>query len=45
MYDREHQDNALNTHRGGGKIWRATVWEIHPVTAMRVLPVPPVPLP
>jgi len=38
MFDVEHKPNAKNTASGGAHIWRATVWEIHPVTAMEVLP-------
>jgi hypothetical protein len=41
LYDREHEANAVNTHRGAGKVWRATVWEVHPISALRVLPAPP----
>ena len=33
-----HRGQAQNTHPGGLKNWRATVWEIHPITAIQVLP-------
>jgi hypothetical protein len=38
LYDAEHAPNAANTHEGKAHIWRATVWEIHPITAIEVLP-------
>jgi hypothetical protein len=41
LYDEEHQANAANTHRGNAKIWRATAWEVHPITSLRVLERPP----
>ena len=41
LYDAEHEANAINTHRGRANVWRATVWEVHPITAMRVLDRPP----
>ena len=41
LYDEEHEANAQHTHRGRANVWRATVWEVHPITAMRVLERPP----
>lgn len=38
LFDLEHTGNATNTNPGGGNIWRATVWEVHPITAIEVLP-------
>jgi hypothetical protein len=40
LYDEEHTNAAVNS---GGKshIWRATVWELHPVTKIEVLPAKP----
>jgi hypothetical protein len=40
FYDAEHTNAAANS---GGKshIWRATVWELHPVTKIDVLPAKP----
>lgn len=35
--DLEHQAQAENTNPGSAKDWRATVWEIHPVTGIQVL--------
>ena len=40
LYDQEHEAGAANTHRGNTRIWRATVWEVHPITSMRVVPAP-----
>src|SRR6185437_10776963 len=36
--DLEHKAEAENTHPGGKKNWRASVWEIHPITGITVLP-------
>ena len=36
--DLEHKAEAENSNPGGAKNWRATVWEIHPITAIQVLP-------
>lgn len=36
--DLEHETEAENTNPGGAKNWRATIWEIHPITAIEVLP-------
>jgi hypothetical protein len=38
LFDVEHQPNAKNTASGNAHIWRGTVWEIHPITAIEVLP-------
>jgi len=38
LFDVEHKPNAKNTASGGAHIWRATVWEVHPITAIEVLP-------
>lgn len=38
LYDEEHATAAENTNPGGSKNWRATVWEIHPITDIQVLP-------
>lgn len=35
--DSIHKGQAENTHPGGKKNWRATVWEIHPITGITVL--------
>ncbi len=41
MFDFEHIHEAENTNPGGEKNWRATCWEIHPVTNIKVLDSPP----
>jgi hypothetical protein len=37
LFDSMHMDGAENTNPGGDKNWRATCWEIHPVTSFKVL--------
>jgi hypothetical protein len=37
LFDREHADEAENTAPGARGVWRATAWELHPVTAVEVL--------
>lgn len=34
FFDSEHVQNAANTNPRNAKNWRATCWEIHPVTAI-----------
>ncbi len=41
MFDWEHQNQAENTAPGNASNWRATAWEIHPITAIVVLSGPP----
>ena len=41
LYDEEHEANAEHTHRGSANVWRATVWEVHPVSSLRLLDRPP----
>lgn len=36
--DLEHKPQAENTNPGGAHNWRATIWEIHPITGIEVLP-------
>ncbi|SRR6266581_4286835 len=38
FWDFEHAHNAENTHAGDAANWRATAWEIHPVTEIKVCP-------
>jgi hypothetical protein len=38
MFDDIHSDEAENTNPGNPKNWRATCWELHPVTKIEVLP-------
>lgn len=37
FYDAQHTGNAVNTKPKGKSLWRATAWEIHPVTSYKVL--------
>ena len=37
LFDREHADESENTAPGGRGNWRATAWELHPVTSIEVL--------
>lgn len=39
-FDSQHANAAENTNPGGASNWRATAWEIHPVTDIRVVPAP-----
>lgn len=34
FFDGQHKQNAFNTEPNGTNIWRATAWEIHPVTSI-----------
>jgi hypothetical protein len=36
FFDSEHANMAENTRPGNEKNWRATAWEIHPVTSIKV---------
>jgi hypothetical protein len=38
FFDQEHVNQAENTNPGNDKNWRATVWELHPITFIEVLP-------
>jgi hypothetical protein len=38
FWDFEHADEAAHTNPQGDNVWRATAWEIHPVTDIRVCP-------
>jgi len=38
MFDREHVTGSRNTSPGNPQNWRATAWEVHPITEIRVLP-------
>ena len=37
LFDAEHRDQAVNTAPGRPRDWRATAWEIHPVTSIEVV--------
>ena len=38
FFDAEHRGEARNTAPGNPEDWRATVWEIHPITRLTVVP-------
>jgi hypothetical protein len=42
LFDDEHELNAENTNPGHPRNWRATAWEIHPITSIKLIdrPVP-----
>lgn len=37
FYDSEHQSQAFATNPGNERNWRASCWEIHPITDLKVL--------
>ena len=37
LFDVEHQKASENTAPGRERNWRATAWEIHPVTSIEVV--------
>jgi hypothetical protein len=37
MFDRDHADESENTASGNPVNWRATAWELHPVTRIEVI--------
>ncbi len=39
-FDSQHANAAENTNPGGANNWRATAWEIHPVTDIQVVAAP-----
>ena len=39
-FDSQHANAAENTNSGGAHNWRATAWEIHPVTDIQVVAAP-----
>ena len=38
LFDSQHANAAENTNPGGASNWRATAWEIHPVTSIEMIP-------
>lgn len=40
MFDAEHANAAEHTAPGHPRNWRATAWEVHPITAIQVVPKP-----
>ena len=37
LYDTGHDEESENINQGGVKNWRATAWEIHPVTSIKII--------
>lgn len=37
FFDDSHDEESTNTHKEGSNIWRATGWEIHPVTRIEIV--------
>jgi len=37
FYDSEHAKESANTFKEGSDLWRATAWEVHPVTKIEIL--------
>jgi len=37
LYDINHDDQSENTRPGSSRNWRATAWELHPVTSIKVI--------
>jgi hypothetical protein len=37
LFDDEHKDDAYNTDPNGTNNWRATCWEIHPITDIEII--------
>lgn len=38
LFDLNHEDESENVRPGAAANWRATAWELHPLTAIEVLP-------
>jgi hypothetical protein len=37
FYDTNHDEESENTNPGRDKNWRATAWELHPVTSIKII--------
>lgn len=37
FFDDEHKSSAENTHPGNASNWRATSWEVHPITSIELV--------
>jgi len=37
LFDTGHDEESENTNPGSAKNWRATAWELHPVTSVKVI--------
>lgn len=40
LYDVQHVHNAEHTNPGGSNVWRATAWEVHPITSIELTAAP-----
>ena len=40
LFDTDHVNQSANTAPGSPEVWRATAWEVHPVTGIEVVPRP-----
>jgi len=40
LFDAEHANAAQNTAPGRARNWRATAWEVHPISSIEVVPRP-----
>jgi len=40
MFDTDHVKQSQNTAAGQPGVWRATAWEVHPVTGLDIVPAP-----
>jgi len=40
LADIEHTGNAAHTNPGGTNVWRATIWEVHPITTLAITTAP-----
>lgn len=40
LFDTQHVQNATNTNPDGSNLWRATCWEVHPITGLDVVAAP-----
>lgn len=38
LFDIEHAEESENTNPGGAGNWRATAWEVHPITSITIVP-------
>jgi hypothetical protein len=41
LFDTPHINEAENTNPGNPPNWRATCWEVHPITSLKVVDAPP----
>ncbi len=41
LFDTDHVKQSANTAPASPDVWRATAWEVHPVTGIEIVPRPP----